>query len=75
MQVSLAKLTVVFILGMTCFLGLIQSLRVTVAWWNHAAGGRTVGMVVDRAAAGLGIRVYPLLFDLPAGMPRLPAAG
>ena len=36
---------------------------------------RSLGMVVDRIIAGMGIRLLPLLFDIPAGMPRLPPAG
>jgi hypothetical protein len=32
-------------------------------------------MAVDRFAAGVVIRVFPLLFDIPAGMPRLSPAG
>jgi uncharacterized membrane protein len=32
-------------------------------------------MVVDRTIAGMDIHLLPLLFDFPAGMPRLPPAG
>lgn len=34
MQISWPKVAVVFILGMACFLGLVQSIMVTVAWWE-----------------------------------------
>lgn len=33
-----------------------------------------LGMDVDWASTGMGVRVFPLLFGFPAGMPRVPAA-
>jgi hypothetical protein len=32
-------------------------------------------MVVDLFITGMDIHLLPLLFDIPAGMPRLPPAG
>jgi hypothetical protein len=32
-------------------------------------------MAVDRIVTGMDIHLLPLLFDIPAGMPRLPPAG
>lgn len=61
--------------GAALFFLFLQSLTTMLAWWRGTLAPDAGGLVLDRAAAGVPRRIYPVFLDIPGRMPHLRAAG
>ncbi len=69
------KFLIAFVLWIAFAFSFLQSITVTSRLVERRIARRSPGMVVDQIIAGMDIRLLPLLFDIPAGMPHLLPAG